>query len=96
MSKLVWTYDIATKKLVSSSAKEVDDDYVLAAGETFVAPEASLLAPLTFDESGQQWLGISFDDWIKDNGSQKTPDLTSVTLAALAKQVLALQLKGDS
>ncbi len=92
--KLVWNFDLQSKQLVGTSAKEVSDDYVLEDGETFIPPETGLLSPIIFDTDNQKWVGTDTDTWLKNNAPKEKLSDEYIAIAALAKQVLAIQLKG--
>lgn len=83
MSKLVWTYDPTTKVLVGSG-KQVSDDYLLQSSETFMEPEAGLIAPLIWD--GTKWTGTSIDDVLL----QPHPTPQDQINAQLTKQLAAV------
>ena len=90
MSKTVYSWDNDNH---FDSIKIVDDDYELAANETFDKPEDGLYEPIT--RTNNKWVGTSKEEWeanqpkvdVKPTAQQQANAQMSLQLAQLMKKV---------
>lgn len=89
MSKAVYSWD---KDNIFDSIKIVDDDYELAANETFDKPEDGLYEPIK--RKDDKWVGTPKEEWeanqpkvdVKPTAQQQTNAKLSLQLAQLMKK----------
>ena len=80
--KVVYKYDSGNHDF---STDVVADDYELQENETFIAPEASINKPVTFD--GTKWTGAATPEIGSTDGPTDQVSSTDKAIAALTLQI---------
>lgn len=96
----IWLYDTTNENKLIGEAF-VSKDTELTIGQTSVKPKDGLYGTPRFDEEGQDWFGMSREEWLKthpfhDSGQLNQPSQQQELMATLMKQNAALSMKLQS